>query len=135
VLTAVTPATPRARSVVLRQHGLAEVPATRLHPARTAIEWRDLMHVFDRADRTAPVGVALEGAIDEVAALGGWSHAPAGERLARYSTLYGAPNMRAAWICSGWSLEPTTRDRLDRYLASHPAVPMRDLQTIAHFLK
>lgn len=129
VLTALTPTSGQnARAALLSQYS---APASVVRQPSTPAEWARLMGCFDHVGSS----VVDLGAADDLAVYGGWEKASPRERLARYTTLYGAPApISRAWTHQGWAWNPSVEMRMNVYRDYNPRVPLRTLQTVAHLI-
>jgi hypothetical protein len=130
VLQSVAQQTPKARELVARRYN---APTDGARPARTDAEWTDIVrHAFPASSPTAqpPVG---DEYVDQLARVGGWAQAPLGERMARYATVYAAPDTANAFLRMGWLISAELDDRIAAYKQRHSVVPIRTLQALAHY--
>ena len=131
VITSLTPQTPVARGLILARQGVPQLVAARVQPARTTTEWCELVKPLAALDTDSTARLEQ---VDDLASRCGWMGAPIGERLARYTTVMGAPSWQDAFVHNRWARTAKIDREIAQFVAERPAVPLRTLQLVASAL-
>lgn len=129
VITSMTPQTPRARQLILRGAGMDV--AHQVAPVKSNSDWADMIRPLCKIDTDSTAHLEK---VDELASACGWLGRPIGDRIARYATVYGAPDYRDAFVQLRWPRTAAIDDKITQFKDANPAVPLRTLQLVASIL-
>ena len=128
VITSMTPQTPRARQLILRRAGIAQ----QVGAVKSNSDWADMIRPLCKIDTDSTAHLQK---IDELASACGWLGRPIGDRIARYATVYGAPDHRDAFVQLRWPRTAAIDAKIEQFKDANPAVPLRTLQLVASIFK
>ncbi len=128
VITSITPQTPRARQLILRRAGIAQ----QIGAVKSNSDWADMIRPLCKIDTDSTAHLQK---IDELASACGWLGRPIGDRIARYATVYGAPDYRDAFVQLRWPRTAAIDAKIEQFKDANPAVPLRTLQLVASIFK